>query len=116
MKCPICGKEYEKGWRAVHAHMLKDHTAEYRKKGCKLSAYGLDIKSEPGNTRKPKQKPESKAPKKRNAPAGQKQPPDDFRPLNRADQDESAAYDEGYRYFSGGNAYTSDECREKGWI
>ncbi len=92
MKCPICNKEMKNG-RALHAHMMKSHMEEYREKGCKLSAFGIE-----------KEQLEKTA------------PPDDFRPLNLSDQLEKIAYDEGYRYFSGGSAYKAAECRKLGWI
>jgi hypothetical protein len=93
--------------------MLKDHTAEYKSKGCKLSAYGIDTKAEPGQ--KPAAKPKKPEAQKKSRPV-KKNRPEDFRVLNRTDPDEREAYEEGYRYYSGGNAYTGDECREKGWI
>lgn len=119
MKCPICGKDYQKGWRAVHAHMMKDHLSEYRAKGCKLSAYGIDIKADPGPQAKPKQKTGTSKPAPKNKPAKQikpKAPPDDFRPLDKSDPDEREAFGEGYRYYSDGAAYTAAECRSRGWM
>lgn len=93
MKCPICSKEFAKGKRALHAHMMKDHLTEYREKGCKLEAFGVE--------------PD---------PIQKSDPPEDFRPLNLGDPLEKIAYDEGYRYFAGGNAYKTAECRKMGWI
>lgn len=93
MKCPICSKEFAKGRRAVHAHMLKDHAAEYREKGCKLEAFGV--------------KPD---------PVIKTEPPEDFRPLDMSNQLEKAAYEAGYRYYADGQAYMTAECRKLGWI
>lgn len=111
MKCPICNKEFSNGWRAVHAHMLKSHIEEYRAKGCKLSAFGITEKEEFKNLGKPKGKA-IESPKKQRKPAV----PDDFRPLDTGNEVEAEAYSEGYRYFSNGQAYTSVECREMGWL
>lgn len=96
-KCPLCASEYEK-WRSLHGHMLKSHTAEYKAKGCKLSAYGIVINA--GADSKPTKK----------------EPPEDFRALDLSDPDEKEAYDEGFRYYTNGNACTSAECKEMGWI
>lgn len=101
-KCPICGVEYA-GWRSLHGHMLKSHTAEYKAKGCRLSAYGININSAPG------QKPIKQQPKKT-------EPPEDFRPLDLSDPDERECYDEGFRYYANGYACTSAECKERGWL
>lgn len=110
MKCPICGKDYPKGYASLHAHMMKAHMDEYRKKGCKLAAYGIDTKAKDQSAQpKPKDQPKGK-------PIKKKEPPEDFRPLDRTDPEELAAYNEGCRYYSGGCAYTTEECREMGWI
>lgn len=93
MKCPICGKEFAKGKRALHAHMLKDHAAAYREKGCKLEAFGV-----------------------KDDPARNVEPPEDFRTLDLDQPLEKAAYEAGYRYYSNGNAYFPAECRKNGWI
>ena len=96
-KCPLCDAQYEK-WRSLHGHMLKSHTAEYKTKGCKLSAYGITIGSLADH-----------APKK-------SEPPEDFRPLDLSDPDEKECYQEGFRYYANGYACTSEECKERGWI
>lgn len=113
MKCPICDRDFPKGFRAVHAHMMKDHLEEYRKKGCSLKNFGIDINA-PENKPAPKEGKPSQQPKGK--PVKKKEPPDDFRPLDRSNADEAAAYAEGCRYYSGGCAYTTEECREMGWI
>lgn len=93
MKCPLCDRSDLKNTRALHAHMLKSHLEEYRARGCKLSAFGV--------------KPETPV----------KSPvPDDFRPLNLNDPMEAAAYEAGYRYFSGEMVYKPAECKKRGWI
>lgn len=93
VKCPICNKEFSKGKRALHAHMMKDHLEAYREKGCKLEAFGI--------------KPE---------PVKKTEPPEDFRPLDLSDSLEKAAYQAGYRYYAGEECYTSAECKKLGWI
>lgn len=95
MKCPLCENEYNGAHpdKQVHAHMLKAHRAEYAAKGNKLSAFGL------------KKEPPIKT-----------DPPEDFRPLELTDQWERSAYNDGYRYFANDAAYTTAECKQKGWI
>ena len=95
MKCPLCENDYTgtNADKQLHAHMMKSHMAEYRAKGCKISAFGI------------KKEPSVKA-----------DPPDDFRLLDLTDSLENAAYKGGYRYFAGEQCYTSAECKKLGWI
>jgi hypothetical protein len=94
MKCPICGKDFPKGKRAVNAHMLKDHKKEYAEKGYSLAAFG--VKDEP--------------PKKLD-------PPEGFRVLDLDDKYEKMAYEAGYRYIDDQeNVYDRAEAKRNRWI
>lgn len=111
-KCPICGKEYTDG-RALHAHMLKSHLAEYRAADCSLEKMGV-----PENERTfgrfkagdgKKHKTEQRA-------AAQSGKPDGFRLLSPQDTSEAAARAAGYTFIDGDeNIYTIDEAKTKGW-
>ena len=95
-KCPICGKEYDNN-RRLNAHMLKAHIESYRAHDCKLANYGA------GDAIK------AVVEKAITVPA-------DLRPLNLENMVERQAYNEGFRYISGGECYTSAEVKEKGWL
>ena len=110
-KCPICGKTFNDG-RALHAHMLKSHLAEYRAADCSLEKMGVPenervfgrFKAGDGKRHKPVRP--SDLPEK---PAG-------FRLLDPADAAESAARARGYTFVDGAeNVYTIDEAKTKGW-
>lgn len=107
-KCPLCDKEYEK-IRALHGHMLKAHVEEYRAKDCKLSNFGLIY----GGIRTPETR--KKAEVNKGGSAGSARP-SDFRILNKSNSEELAAYEEGYRFLSGGTVYSVEEAQERGWI
>lgn len=104
-KCPLCGREYENG-RGLHAHMLKAHVEEYRAAGCRVE--NVASGSDGTKTFAKKEKKEQKE-QRPSRPAG-------LRPLRKTDRAEAAAYEEGFRYTDGENAYTAEECQEAGWL
>ena len=105
IKCNICGYESESG-RQMQGHMMFYHYAQYKDADCKLE----DLTT--GFERKTRHQVYVSRKKK----AGGR--PENLRLLNKNNQKELEAYNEGYFYIDPDEmeAYTVDEVKEKGWI
>lgn len=118
IKCNLCGTEKPDG-RTMHGHLNRMHYDEYK-------AAGFDMeKLTTGYIRKTQEERNHKkrSAGKENKPMPQKDDlkndrPKNLRLLNKANREELAAYNEGYRYLDPDEmiAYTKKEVEEEGWI
>ena len=94
-KCKMCGKEFANK-RAVHAHLLTTHGAEYRAAGMKQEQFIEGVEQEP--------------------PKDSKRP-DGFRYLSRSNEAEAAARAAGYDFVDNyENLYTIEDAKKRGWL
>jgi len=140
IKCKLCGVEKETA-REMHGHMMRVHSDQYiaskseKTRGkCDLEGFTEGYKKMPRKSRRKvrfddqnvkqnvKSKPEKKEVQLQMTETKKTElkndRPRNFRLLNKRNQEELQAYNEGHRYIDPEDmiAYTAAEAKEEGWI
>ena len=110
IKCQICGIEKATA-REMHGHLVRVHYDEYKAKHNDMekltSGY---VRNKKQRVRNEKMIDENEKKELKN------ERPNGLRLLNKKNETELAAYNEGYRYTDGDLCYTSAEVKEEGWL